>query len=312
MSDEVRDELRASDLPLTLYLNQRVTFDLLATLQDGFAQLTTLQESSSDAKSSEFQGEGGLGISNVFALLGVKLGAKASRGTTTSSSGTTTQEMIHTPTSLFASLRQELRSRGLIREIGIDGGGFDMIEPGDFIEFQAVLRRSPLIDILTTFRDLTQMLDGISPAPPPISGSGAGKGPRRGAPQRNDHKLMLGQIETLMQAITSKGSQDLVADCGLLRFVLPSEEAYFVDSTMNDVIDGTFRVFGKVTSVIVRDGTQDGISLLRKSALGNFRGVIEQLGTALESLPDSGFSGPKVETVIPAPTLLVIPVGIFT
>ena len=51
----------------------------------------------------------------------------------------------------------------------------------------------------------------------------------------------------MLNAVTAAGSEDLVAECGVHRFVLTAEKPYFVDSTMNDVIDGTFRVFGKVT-----------------------------------------------------------------
>ena len=54
----------------------------------------------------------------------------------------------------------------------------------------------------------------------------------------------------MLDAITAAGSEDLVAECGVHRFVLTAEKSYFVDSTMNDVIDGTFRVFGKVTRVV--------------------------------------------------------------
>ena len=108
MSDEAVNALAASDLPIALYLNQRVTFDLLAVIEDGFAQLTTVQESSSDAKNSELATEAGLGISNVVAFLGVTLGAKARRGTASTSTDTRTHELVHTPTSLSARLRQEL------------------------------------------------------------------------------------------------------------------------------------------------------------------------------------------------------------
>ena len=48
-----------------------------------------------------------------------------------------------------------------------------------------------------------------------------------------------------------------------MRFVLTTEQNYFIDATMNDVIDGTFRVFGKATRVI--PGEKEGsINLLAK------------------------------------------------
>ena len=47
---EQQPELVAADLPMTLYLNQRWTFDLLAALQGGFTNFTTVQTTSSDGK----------------------------------------------------------------------------------------------------------------------------------------------------------------------------------------------------------------------------------------------------------------------
>lgn len=307
MPDDEVDEVQASDLPIALYLNQRVTFDLLAALEDGFAHLTTVQESSSDARSSDLQGEAGLGISNVFAFLGITLGAKASRGATASASGTTTADLVHTPTSLFARLRQELMRRELVKTIGLDRVGFDTIQPGDFIEFEATLRRSPLVAVFSAFRQLIPMMEAFTVTAP---SSGARKGQRAAPRQPSESQTMVRQIDTLLQAVTSEGSQDLVADCGSLRFVLTAEQAYFVDPTMNDVIDGTFRVFGKVTRV-VPEGSETGISLLRKTALGNFGEAVEKMGETFASLPDTGFTGQSVQTEIPAPTLQVIPVAIF-
>ena len=118
------------------------------------------------------------------------------------------------------------------------------------------------------------------------------------------------QIETLLDAVTAEGSEDLIAECGPNRFVLTAETTYFVDPTMNDVIDGTFRIFGKVTRV-VPVGADEGISLLRKSAIGNIGGVGDQLGSAFASLSDAGFTGQAVETEIPPPTLQIIPIAIF-
>lgn len=303
-----RGKLVASDLPVALYLNQRVTFDLLAALEGGFAHLTAVQQSSSNTKSAGLQGEAGLGISNVFALLGITLGAKASRETSSTSSGTTTEELIHTPTSLFARLRKELVENGLVKTVESTGVGLDAVGPGDFVEFEAVLRPSPLISVLRAFQELMPIVEGLSPPPATVASQGKGRQPAAKRP--SEMQAIARQIDAVLQAVTAEGSKDLVADCGALRFVLAVEEAYFVDPSMNDVIDGTFRVFGKVTRVVPA-ADEAGISLLRKTALGNFGEIVEKLGEAFALLQNSGFTGPTVETRIPGPSLQVIPIGIF-
>ncbi len=302
-------EIRASDLPIALYLNQRVTFDLLAVMEGGFARVTTVQESSSRAKHSGVEGSVGLGTSNPFAFLGFTFGAQGHRDTATASGGVTTEELVHTPTSLFARLRQELMRRGLVRTIENESADFDTVAPGEFVEFRAVLRRSPLVDVLDTFQQFVPMMAVFD---------GAKDSPRKGGrKQRGDRRKnldrtaqMLQQIAAIRDAVSADGSQDLIAECGVNRFVLATEEAFFVDPSMNDVIDGTFRVFGKITRVVPKNAPE-GISLFRKSAIGNFGGIVSELGSSLASLGDVGFTGQKVETQIPAPTLQVIPIGIF-
>ena len=90
---------------------------------------------------------------------------------------------------------------------------------------------------------------------------------------------------------------------------MTTEPEYFIDPSMNDTIDGTFRVFGKTTRII-RDDTE-GISLLRKTALGKFGAVVGELGSAMASMQSSGFAGP-VETEIRGPAMQVIPIAIFS
>ena len=307
MPDPTSDPIQARDLPIALYLNQRVTFDLLAALEGGFARVTTVQESSSDAKHSGV--EGGLGVGNQFALLGLSFGAKGQRDSTNASLEQTSEELVHTPTSLFARLRGELIRRNLVKNIGAGQSGLQGINPGDFVEVQGVLRRSPFMEVLKAIRELASMTDAFdgTPGAPRLDASRRQSGKSK---QRGETSQIVKQVDTISESIAAPGSEDLIVECGESRFVLTTELAYFVDPTMNDVIDGTFRIFGKVSRV-VPEGAGGGISLFRKSPLKNFDGIVEKLESAFASLPQAGFTGQKVETEIPAPTLQLIPIGIF-
>lgn len=67
---EVNDKLF-----ITIYLNQKIVFDMLATLEDGFSQLSEITRSESDSRNKEININGSVGVSNVFAFLGINLGA---------------------------------------------------------------------------------------------------------------------------------------------------------------------------------------------------------------------------------------------
>ena len=307
-------QVKASDLPIALYLNQRVTFDLLAILEDGFAQMTTLQASSSSSEGSAVEAGGQLGIGNPFAFLGLSLGGKGKRDATTKSDEVISEQLFHTPTSLFARLREQLMEKGLVKVLEANLVAFEDVVPGQFVEFEAVLRRSPAVSVLETVIGLAPIMEAVDVSPAPSSAGSTGQ-KRGGSNQRGQAKQKVQPVEgmkevkLMLDAFTAAGSEDLVAECGVHRFVLTAEKPYFVDSTMNDVIDGTFRVFGKVTRVVPEEAGE-GISLLRRSALGNFGDVVKELQPVFAGLREAGFTG-EVETEIPAPTLQLIPIGIF-
>ena len=98
-----------------------------------------------------------------------------------------------------------------------------------------------------------------------------------------------------------------------MRVLLTVEENYFIDPTMNDVVDGTFRVFGKATRILSSD-SQGSISLVRKAPLGKFGGLVKDLADAMATMAggeDVAYTG-VVETEINAPAMQVIPIAIFS
>ena len=310
MSNEAEAKLIATDLPITLYLNQRLTFDLLAVLQGGFSRLATVQTTSSGGTSTKASGEAQLGASNVFAFLGVKLRGQGSREAEEQQSENTTQDFVHTPASLFAQLRRELRDRELVRYVS-SSSDLTGIHPSDFVEFEATLRRSPLIEDLDSIAELMPLLKLANTGTQMGNQGGQrrNKQPGKGQPKQDELSTIANQIDLLRTAATADGSQDLVAELGSMSIVLTTDQDYFIDPSMNDTIDGTFRVFGKATRVISDDNER--ISLLRKTALGKIGTISERIAPMMEGMEKSGFSGPA-ETEIPGPTMQVIPIAIFS
>ena len=312
MSDKKHLDFKATDLPITLYLNQRLAFDLLAILKGGFSSFSTVQTTSSGEKTTDVQGKAQIGVSNVFALLGVNLSAHGSQQLGQKKSESTTKEIVHTPASLFAQLRKELQDRKLVCCVS-SSSTLEKIHPGDFVEFEATLRRSPLINVLDTFLQLMPLISMTDMESSQKASSGGGRRnvkTRKGSQkQKDEHLVMKEQIEAIKSTVTSGGSQDFIAEMDCLRVVLTTEQDYFIDPLMNDIIDGTFRVFGKATRVISDD--TERISLLRNTALGKFGSIVEALGPVMESMQESGFSE-SVETDISGPTMQVIPIAIFS
>ena len=105
--------LNKHSLEIPLYLNQKIVFDLLASINDGFTQVTKLKTTSATEGNLGGTIEADLGNKNIFALLGVKLKGKADVGHNREDNKE--QEEIHTPSSLFNNLKDRLFKEKMVK-----------------------------------------------------------------------------------------------------------------------------------------------------------------------------------------------------
>ena len=299
MANKEESQLVVTDLPIALYLNQQVTFDILAALEDGFSRFSTVQTTSSGEKSTEVSGEAQVGAN--LTLFGMKFGGRGSRQTEQAQSESTMEEIIHTPASLFARLRRDLRSRGLVTDL-LDPSGLGGIRPSDFVEFEATLQRNQFLVQLSAFAELVPLMSAFEEPTVPKGSSQRKQG-------KSTNSTVLKQVNSLVKALTSGESRDLVSRIGDMNVVITTEQQYFNDPTMNDVIDGTFRVFGKASRVIP-EPNDENINLLRKTPLGQFRTILPTIQEAMSQFANEvGYSGDS-PTEIQGPAIQVIPIAI--
>lgn len=301
VKDEMESEsfVTQDDLIIPVYLNQRVVFDLVAMLQGGIAsvtQVSKMQEQSGKV-GAEVKTEFGLSKA-LSSLLRIDLSGKVG-GTKTDVSGETRSEQrIHTPASLFIELRASLREKKYI----LQDSETIIPSPGSIVEFSASLRRNPFLETISTFVELLEMAQAFADNVP--------KG-RKGGSSSEEQKLKR-QMESFMSTLTTSDTVDLTTaalKCGY-RSVITLEKQYLNDQSMSDLVDGTFRVVGKVTRVI--NAGEGAISLNRKSAIGRVPDfILMDLREQLKGAELEGFSFPEIEWEIVGPVIQVLPIAIF-
>jgi hypothetical protein len=315
-------DYKAADLPIVIYLNQRIVFDTLATLEDGFTQVRELVSSTDSETGSESKATGGLGISNVFSLIGVNFGGSSEKKSVSSKGLQESTQKVHTPTSLFTRTRDSLKSHELLQELS-DISQLNQGIVGEFVEFRVKLFRNPLLD---NFEGLKQVMlfaqefvgqSANRQQTTTISGGGKNRNRQHlpaNSSTKSEWKQIIGQLDALISGIQSGDSLDIVGqliDVERAHVVLSTNTSFFIDPTMNDFIDGQFRVVGKVTRVVEAD-SDASINLLRKTAFGRFpEEVTTQIMGAFNSLALQGFQASQVETEIRGPAFQVIPIAIF-
>ncbi|MBN1460110.1 MAG: hypothetical protein JXA57_11260 [Armatimonadetes bacterium] len=283
------------DLIVPVYLNQRVVFDLVATLRGGLASVTQVSQSTAESSSGGKNASAVFGLSQALSsLVRVDLSGRAESQKSVDSGSTRSEQRIHTPASLFMTLRAQLRECQFIVADSTDAS----YEPGDIVEFSAVLRRNPLIETIDSLVGIVDMTQAFSDRS------------AKGKTKPDDLSQMKKQMQLFTQALAGSDTVDLVTDPlrSSYRAIVTVEQQYLSDPTMSDLVDGTFRVVGKVVRVI--GASDEAVSLNRKSAMGKLpRSILEQLKANLAEIEE--FSLPELEWEVVGPAVHVLPIAIF-
>ena len=287
------------ELNIPIYLNQKIVFDMLATIEDGFSNLTTIQTSSEKNSSGEISSE--IGNSNVFALIGVKLrGALKGENTDLETSST---DKVHTPSSLFQKLRDHFYKANLI--IHIDNSySISELKAGDFIEIEGDLSKNPLVSVIDS---CIQMMEVIS----------AFQSSTSTKPKSKENKQIITQMKAISSGLQSGDIVDLIcqSNCNgkIIKTVLPVYNDYFFNKNMNEITDGQYRVIGKVTKVTYDDG--DSINLLRNTSFSLMQqATLDKMfntGFQNEDMKKAGIEIPNISTTFSGPAVMILPIAVF-
>ncbi len=311
-------DLAATDLCVPIYLNQQMVFDLLAVLEDGFYQLSSITTAGAESESRKTGFGGSIGVSNVFALLWITLKGERNREEASQEQSEVARERIHTPTSLFSRLRMTLDAKSLlVRAQTLEE--VEGLSSGQFVEFRAVLKQNPLVETIEGFQRLMEMAHLFSdePSQPPRAGGKRGQRNKGGnnTQPRNENDQIARQMQAMLTALTQAGSLETIGemlDVPSARAVLSTKLEYFSDQNASEIIDGEFLVLGKVIRVVKTD-SEESINLLRKTSFGHLDNrIFDQLGEAFQDQDEVGLRFPELVTEIEGPALQVIPIAVFT
>ena len=246
----VGSKIEKDKLTIPIYLNTKIVFDMLATIEDGFSEVKNVQTSKN--KNCEEDAEANIGTSNLFAFLNV--GIKGNIKADSSKGEVIEEERTHTPVSLFQKLKQQLDDANLINR--------DMMKLsiGDFVEVQGTLKTNPVIDMLSGLKELMSLANLFSDN-------------KNKNNQSKKDKLLAdskfnAQIDGLIKGLQEDGKKDIICESDSLSVVLPTDENYFLNNNMSEITDGNYKILGKVVQIYKDDGE---ISLLRNTVFSKLQ-----------------------------------------
>lgn len=308
----------------TVYLNQRLVFDMLASIEDGFSQIATIEKEIKRSNKFEGGAEAGVEPNKILSFLPIKLSGKLSGEKASHDTQHHSETRVHTPASLFVKLAINLIEQEKIKNvIGLSDLG--KIESGDIICFKGIFRKNPITSILESFQQFCELL-GIASSlqedksNPQHSGK---KGKLKAIQNKTNDpnfQLISEKVDEIILNMKSKGLIDIVSTISpendAIRVVLQVYEDCFANGNMNEIVDGEFGVIGKVVSVSSEE-KEKPINLLRNTSLSFLNSNSIQL--AMETmLATEEFQAvlpfitiPDIELEITGNSLLVIPIAIY-
>ncbi len=283
------DKIEKNKLTIPIYLNTKVVFDMLATIEDGFAEVKNVQTSKS--KNLDEDIEANIGTNNLFAFLNV--GIRGNHKSNSSNGETVVEERTHTPVSLFQQLKGKLDNAKLINR------DITRLSIGDFVEVQGTLKNNPVIDMLSSLKELMTLANLFAD----------NKNQSKKNKLMSDNRFNT-QIDALIKGLQADGKKDIICEADGMNVVLLTDENYFLNNNMSEVTDGNYKILGKVIQICIEEGE---ISLLRNTVFSKLK--LDRVNEFKDLFSDpslSQFVGDDgLETVIYKPVIMVIPIAIY-
>ncbi len=287
------------ELPVPVYLNQRIVFDLVAMLQDGIATITKVSEASHEKSSASGEIDAKFGLNKAFSsLFKIDLSGKLKKKGEEGDQISISEERTHTPASLFNTLRDIVFEKKLITNVTAES----KLKAGQLIEFKTSLKKNPLIDTMDALIELMNLKIIFEDKPKKGSGN-----------KTNENKKILNKMNVFHESLKTGETIDITTselESGH-KAVITLEKTFLNDPTMSDIVDGTFFVFGKITRVI--KDSSESISLMRKTVLAKMpKNILAKVFTDFSSLSkEKNFAIPEIVLEIPGPVIQIIPISIY-
>ena len=293
--------MKADQLMVPVYINEKIVLDMLAIIEDGFSTVSQVSYNEHKENSNVQKLESGVSTSaNILSkLLKIDLKGEVSHSGNSGENTSVAKEKVHTNVSLLSRFRTFLVNEKILKS------GFDTanIKIGDFIEVEGELQKNPLINYLNIFLDLFRMVDIFTEKPQ------LGSKTQTKAQKQQENEIVT-QIKSFADELKHSGTIDFILSDDVGTVVLSAQEQYLSNDNISEILGGHFKVLGKVIA-ICKDETEN-VDLLRKTTLSIF--PIDQITEIFSGFQNSGikqFNLPELKTQIPGPAVIVIPVAIY-
>lgn len=283
--------MKADQLMVPVYINEKIVLDMLAIIEDGFSTVSQVSYTEHKDNSNSQKLEAGVSTSATLLskLLKIDLKGELSHSGNSGENESVAKEKVHTNVSLLSKFRTFLVDEKILKS------GFDVtnMKIGDFIEIEGELQKNPLINYMDIFSEKPQL-----------------GGKTQAKAQKQQENETVKQIKSFADELKHSGTIDFILSDAAGTVVLSAQEQYLSNDNISEIIGGHFKVLGKVIA-ICKDETEN-IDLLRKTTLSILPiDLLTELFSGFQNDDTKQFNLPELKTQISGPAVIVIPVAIY-
>ncbi|ODU52606.1 hypothetical protein ABT09_02565 [bacterium SCN 57-13] len=301
---------------MPVYLNEQAVLDLIAVMEDGFARISTQTSVNSQNSEGKANISGSIG-SKFFSFLNLGVDTDIANTREVQNAETRSIERTHTATSLFIRLRRLLSSSKNLKRVSIPAD-LKTLRAGEFIEIEANLKKNPMLDALESLMHLKEIFVFAKLANTPLIDTDEDGNVRI---LSNDERIasafgetipLFEMLDSIVNALRLSGSIELFGiTSGGVNSVLSTEQSLFSIKDPYGIVDGQYRIMGKVTQVLHRDSEQK-INLLRRTGFSKVNGdILLPLVNGLTDLSKDGFDVGKIIVEVEGPAIQITPICIY-
>jgi hypothetical protein len=302
------ENVKDPDLIIPVYLDVDALLDIFASLEGGFSTATSevVRDAVSESKERSIGAEFG-----ARALTFLQLGAKADvKGSEEKEKEQEVSlERYNTYGSLFYTLRSRLYEEGLLEKSDLVD-----LKKSDFVELRGVFRPNPLIEFITKFEGLMDVMSPVIKT----EQEKKKRGGQRPQPQKESvaggiaELAMIGDFfKSTAANIETGGTRTFLVDLddgSGYNVVTPLLKRYARDSTITQFAYKDFWLLGKVLNNV----QQKGVDLWEGTALSALSDeMVNQILSAFDQVQASGFRFGSIRRYVEAPALEVLPIAVY-
>lgn len=287
---------------IPFYLNQRIVYDTLAIINDGFTELYNVSNANNNCNSIEGTINAKLDTSgNPLTFMSTSISGDFKNMKNTEAESKREYKKVHTPTSLFSKIYEYLEKHKKIKKINLEKD-IEKLQCGDFVEFYTKLSINTTEEMFRKMRKMCNIGEIFT-------SFGDNSKETKNSVQifRSTGK----KIEDLIKYldIQNERIKYLTGRIENKNIVIKIDKNNIIDADYEQINNGKFRIIGKVLEIVNEDET---VSLNRESVLG----LIKQEGLnpikeAFKALGDTMFEVPEeIIDEIRGKTIIVIPIVI--